>query len=673
MKKFDSKIYIIKILLTNTEAVPIKILAQKINKNQRTVRNYLKEIKAEKKEFVLKCSKQGVFFAIERNLKEKYLNLYNQISQQEQSSLTQRQRQEYILKVLFLERNSYTIQLFADELFCSKSCIIQDLVQIDKWLSSKNITLCRRQNQGIWLEGEEKNLRLGFKKFLDEISIFYSTQQDANSSVELDLDYRINITNYKRICAILKGIDIIFIQKIVQNIEKKLNFWFTEQAFQNLVIHLAIAVKRIREDKFIKNFALSPKLKETPEYAAASEMINILSKKLGLKFPVSEIDYAAVHVLGSKIQINDDKNVIDSFMVNYGKAEINLARAILSISSKILQIDLLSDKQLSMQLVQHLRPTIIRMKQGLSLINPLLLQIKREYPAAYAAVWACNDVFENIVGVPLNENEAAYITMHLVVGISKYKPRYKAVVVCASGIGTSQFITNKLEQNFPNLEIVFTLPYTDLTEEIRQQADIVISTIKTIQGENTVYTSVLLTQNDRENINRVLQKIRIKKEIDFSLRKNDRDNNTVPLDIFDSKYCYLDEATASFEETVIKYGAIMEKDGFAKNKFTNDVIKREQISSTYIGCGIAIPHAKSSFVNRSKVIFIRLKEPIQYCSSQVHIILLLCLSLTGTGSAMQFFKNFYSILSDKDKVAALHNENDKRKIVNILNSGEINE
>lgn len=673
MKKFDGKICILKILFSNAEPVPIKNLAQMVNRNQRTVRNYLKEIQEEKKEFNLTINNQGVFLDIDKNLKEEYLNTYNQLPVENSSSLVQRQRQEYILRVLFLERNTYTIQLFADELFCSKSCIMQDLTQIEKWLSNRNITLCRRQNQGIWLKGEEKDLRLGFKKLLDELNLFYNARHETQFSGELNLDYRINMANYKRICAILKGIDILFIQKIVQEIEKKLNFLFTEQAFQNLVIHLAIAVKRIRENKFVKEFSLSPKLKATPEYAAASELIMTLGKKMNLDFPVSEIDYAAVHILGSKIQISDDKNTIDSLLSNYDEAEINLAKAILSISSKILQVDLTSDKQLFMQLIQHLRPTIIRMKQGLSLINPLLLQIKREYPAVYAAAWACNDVFENIVGVPLNENEAAYIAMHLIAGVSKYKPKYKAVVVCASGIGTSQFITNKLEQNFPNMEIIMTLPYTDLTDEIKERADIIISTIKILRGENIVYVSVLLTDIDKNNINRVLRKVSVKKENGIVPIKENNEICSISLDIFDSKYCYIDEETASFEQVIIKYGSIMEKTGFAKNGFTQDVIKRENISSTYIGCGIAIPHAKSSFVNKSKIVFIRLKNPVQHRSNHVHIILLLCLSFAKTGNAVHFFKNFYSILSDKNKVSLLHDEIDKEKIVNILNSGDINE
>lgn len=662
MKKLDSEVYIIKILLMSTEPVPMKSLAQQVRKSERTIRNYLREISKEKNFLNLKYGSQGVSFDLEKELKEKYLSSYNQIPLRDHSSLTQYQRQEYILKVLFLERNTYTIQLFADELFCSKSSIMQDLVQVERWLANKNIKLCRRQNQGIWIAGEEKDMRLGFKKLLDEMSILYNTGQVKVLPDEINLDYRINIINYKKICSILKGIDIIFIQKIVQDIEKKLNFLFTEQAFQNLIIHLAIAVKRVREDKFIKNFSLDHKLKITQEYAVASELINILEKKMMITFPCSEIDYVAVHILGSKIQISNDKNAIDSFITNYDDIEIKLAKEIISISSEVFQIDLSTDKQLLIQLIQHLRPTIVRMRQGLSLVNPLLLQIKREYPAAYAAAWACNDIFESIVGVPLNENEAAYITMHLVAGIAKYKPRYKTIVVCASGIGTSQFITNKLEQNFPELDIVGTLPYTELTSEIREHVDIIISTIGMLSGEKIVYVSVLLTENDRENIRRVLQQVRIKKDNKLVLYRQNDGTADISTDIFDSKYCYLDEPAISFEQIIKKYGYILEHNGFARRGFTEDVIKREAINSTYIGYGIAIPHAKSFFVNKSKIIFIRLKYPLQYRTNKISIILLLCLSFTKNDETVKFFKNFYSILSSKKEVSILQNEFDKKKL-----------
>lgn len=672
MKKSAGKIRLLHVLLGRLEPMMTGELAKEVGKSERSVRTYLDELQLEYPDLrLMRRSKTGIWLEADAAIKEKYSGMLRRRGEHAAHlPPDRRQRQWHILKTLFLERHTYTIQLFADELFCSKSAIVQDLAAVEKWLLARQIKLHRRKNLGIWLEGEEKDLRLAFKVILDETRPGNPCETDP--PIE-DLDYRINIINYNRIRKILPKINLFLIQKVVQETEQELFFYFTEQAFQNLVVHLAIAVRRIGEHKILEQFQAAEELKNTSEYAAATHMIEKLEQGLQMRFPETEAAYAAMHILGAKVQVDESDFNVENLLIHYGEEEMSLANEVIRIASAVLQVDLAGDKKLLIRLIQHLRPTIVRMKQGLSLINPMLLSIKREYPAAFAAAWATNSAFERIVGLPLSEDEVAYIVLHLIAGAEECQRKVKAIVVCASGIGTSRLIANKLERAFPNMEMIGLLSYNKLSPELEAQADIIISTVRVLQGKKIVYVSVLLTEEDKEKIRRYLERISLPKYEETKRENSETSAAKLSAEAaagtFIPAYCFLEDESSDFDTLLQKYGNMLEEEGFAKPGFTEDMLHREKIGSTYIGHGISIPHARDSFVLQSRIVFIRLRQPILVQQESVGIVLLLCLKFSEARSTVHFFKNFYAVLSDETAVQLLYRENAPEKIAGILNCG----
>ena len=73
------------------------------------------------------------------------------------------------------------------------------------------------------------------------------------------------------------------------------------------------------------------------------------------------------------------------------------------------------------------------------------------------------------------------------------------------------------------------------------------------------------------------------------------------------------------KESTIKLNVmidVLENDGVIKdrNKFKEDILKREDLSNTGIGFGIAIPHAKSTEVNEPRIAVGIVKPGIDYGS-----------------------------------------------------------
>lgn len=76
----------------------------------------------------------------------------------------------------------------------------------------------------------------------------------------------------------------------------------------------------------------------------------------------------------------------------------------------------------------------------------------------------------------------------------------------------------------------------------------------------------------------------------------------------------LDLKARDKQAAIRELAGLLEKCGLITNEeeFLQDVLKRESITTTGIGYGIAIPHAKSKAVKKSAVVFGRSKHGIEW-------------------------------------------------------------
>ena len=112
---------------------------------------------------------------------------------------------------------------------------------------------------------------------------------------------------------------------------------------------------------------------------------------------------------------------------------------------------------------------------------------------------------------------------------------------------------------------------------------------------------------------------------------------------------------------------IMEKDGkIVKPGFYKDILDREEKDSTIIGNGITIPHAHEELVLSPKICIIKLNNPIIWNEENIDLILILALKFKDISTTKVFFKNFYSLLDNKDMVKKIKDSNSTEEIVSIF-------
>ncbi|UZQ82624.1 transcription antiterminator [Thermoanaerobacter sp. RKWS2] len=401
-----------------------------------------------------------------------------------------------------MSKGSVTTKELAEELYVSRVTIHKDLQSVEKWLNKFNLKLLKKPNYGIEVVGDEENWRNAVA------SLIVSTKEQKELKEFLYNDYTGRI-DYRTLMQLRELFDIDYkqLEKIVSNAESKLKFRFSDEAFISLVIHVAISIERLKHKKDVKlSKAVLNNLKQKDEYVIAQQMAKEIEAKFNVVLPESEIGYIVLHIIGTKMQQNKIEDVnLELEDEESIELAVIMSKEIINIAERALSLDLSNDKQLLNGLILHLRPTINRLKYGLTLRNPLLNDIKENYPEIYGVAWMTSVVFEKYLGKKVAEEEIGYIALHLGAAVERAKKPLKALVVCTTGIGTAQLLAARLEKSFKQIEIKDIVSSVSLHESILNDIDIVISTVPIEINKPFINISPLLTQNDIKRLDEFIQ------------------------------------------------------------------------------------------------------------------------------------------------------------------------
>jgi transcriptional antiterminator len=657
----NRKSQIINILLNSKEPVTADYIAEEIGVSNKTIRNDLKEIDEQIKDMDISIiRKPGIGISLVGSESVK-IQLLNQLDGETYviEPYSPEDRVNYILKRLFMSNTSTTIKELADELYVSRVTVHKDLEEVEDWLGQYNLKLIKKTNYGIEVYGKEDDQRSAVASLI----VVDRESDELKEMLYNDCCASCGRIDYKTEAKLKELINIDYkqLQRIVTKAESKLKFRFSDEAYISLVIHIAISIKRLKSKK---NICLSKEvlksLKEKDEYKIAEEMASDIEEAFKVKLPESEIGYILLHIIGAKMQQNiTDGTSLNLAYEDYEKDDelsVTMSKEIISIAQRALGMNLSNDTSLLNGLILHLRPTINRLKYGLSLRNPILDQIKENYPEIYGVAWMTSIVFEKYIGVKITDEEIGYIALHLGAAVERYQKPFKAIVVCTSGIGTSQLLAAKLDKYFRQIEIKGVVSVTSLKEIETSDIDIIISTIP-IESDNkpVVNISPLLNQNDIKKLDSFLN--------DFKKQEENKKNSKYNIEIL---YIKLNKAFAN-KNDVIGYicGELVNKD-CVTTEYLESAINREDIGTTSIGNGIAIPHGMPQYVKRTAIGFTKLKKTIDWNGDKVDMVFMLCISMKDIKNANIIMKNIFDKINSCEFIDELRNATDDKTINNVL-------
>lgn len=493
-------------LLNQTDKVTIAEIANYFNVSSRTIRYDLDIIDYWLNENDIKLmrkSRVGVWIKGIEEAKEKLKDIYQKKDYYREYVFTPEERKNNILNLLFQNNEPITTEEIANKLAVSRSTIFKDLIIVEKWLNKRDINIDKIPNKGIKLRATEESFRKGFLDYIesnfDKSKILDFVRQSQSyeniSKTGFIMDHQIK--------DVFSKFNLTDVEKIIYLLEKDLKIKFADTAFVGLLIHISIAIERLkRKEKIEMPEEQLNNLRKTREFKEIRKIFRVIEDKYLIEIPDTEIGYITIHVLGAKLRdnfINED--IVAEFQDNE-RVKTKLDEFIENVGNK-LQYDLKKDHKLKRGLFIHIKPAIVRLKYSLKNNNPLLDDITKNYPHIYSVCKKEISIFEKEFNIKFNEDEIAYMAIHIGSAIERLKQPssnedIKIMIVCSSGIGTANMLSSRLQKEFPNIKIVGQYSVFEIYNKDKLEADFIVSSVslKEKLSKPVINVNPLLTTQD---------------------------------------------------------------------------------------------------------------------------------------------------------------------------------
>lgn len=386
-----------------------------------------------------------------------------------------------VLKILFNHPKKIRIvELFKGE-YLSQSSQNRQLKHMEEYLEKFKIHL-RCVNSYVWIDGKENQIRKAIQwtlltvnknniseKLGVEISKFdqkfvenqLSIIEDFyNSEVVYPYDVNIFTHIYMVIVRYRKGkVNFLTTQEPLTNAEKEI------MQKNEAIFGLAEKIKIN-----IENY-LSIKLEEMESYFLFQNIYSIscLYKKFRRKDEILAMEYA--------------ERVVKKFF--------NLSEGIDKKYSELIN-----------DIYYHILPMLNRIRVGIYVENNMLQEIQLEYLETYKLVDRAVMLTQKELNVEgeITSSEIGFLTLYF----EKYfsSNRKNILLICSTGIGTSELLKIKLQKAFPEFNIVSTMGLRQLKNsnfEILKDVDYIFSTINikdTVIWKPIVTISPILADKD---------------------------------------------------------------------------------------------------------------------------------------------------------------------------------
>ncbi|WP_291637806.1 BglG family transcription antiterminator [Clostridium sp.] len=537
------------------------------------------------------------------------------------------ERQYLIISELIQMKEPVKLYYFTSIFGVTEGTLSNDLDKVQEWFKKHNLKLVRKPGLGVYIEGKEKEFRQALISLLyenlDENQLLQIIKDNVGSS-EFSKG-RIEINTRNRLLNLIDKSVIKELEKSVYKVEEKMKLKLADSAYVGLIVHLAIAMQRIKNNERISIDPLFlSELKKTTEYSIAEGLASDISNNFNLEIPEDEIGYITMHLKGSKMQANiesEEKHMIGKYEL------IKIAKKMIAIAEIETGCSLLQNKNLLMGLVNHLEPVISRLKMKLDIRNPLLTKIKETYPEIYETSRKCCVVLQDLLGVEIPESEIGYIAMHIGAAVENEEKlerrRYRIAVACASGIGTSRLLATRLQKEFKNIEVVDVISTINIKEQwLKEEGiELIISTVIIDSLFKTVIVNPLLLEEDKIKIKTILGEIKESihvKAVKVNKHDNLKDNiitlmeyGEVFIEIMNNFYFDEDGTINSKVQLIEKVSKIFGTTELQQRRLQGELTERERLGTTILnGEGIILLHCRSEVVSKPQIGVIRLKNII---------------------------------------------------------------
>ena len=437
-----------------------EMLAKELRVSVRTMKTILKELRKDLPSFGCELLvKRGSGYRLQVKEESRFQSLQKTFHRQQMDRLpmTQKEREEYIIRKLLSVDYPIRIGDLADELFVSRNTVSHDVRKVRSFLKSYDMSMLQG-NEGIHLEGSEmqkrKCIRVAF--FQDTEDVFYAHENTMFLS-----EYNQN--------------QIRYIREALLHVLNRKGIRFSDLSVQNMVIHIMIGIRRIRFYQYVEiDEKIRREVTASREYRAALELKEKLEEQLHVIYPPDEVIYLAMHMIAKAIA--DSSGVFSVCSRVDDRVMSDLCREV----EARFPINIREDGDLYSFLNLHIQAMVKRLYLNMSIRNPQYMQYICHYPYAVEISLLVGDILKEHFRIRLDENELAYLVVYFNLALSRRLHRRKKRLILVSGYGRPEMIVtlNRLNEDFKGfMEEVVTCDAFELEHFPFEADDIVVTTV----------------------------------------------------------------------------------------------------------------------------------------------------------------------------------------------------
>ena len=522
------------------------------------------------------------------------------------SESNQSDRVRKLCVLLLNQKRPINRQKILDQLFIASSTLNMDLKEADKLLSNYQLSVERKRNSGIFISGNEYDKRKCLLKLV------HLDIHQGQSSMETEESFR-------------QEIEMVLVSVLLKH-----HFHISETLFQNLIVHIEMAIKRMKSGFYIGSDEFGGITDFDSEMEVSTEIFQRLAERSYFKVSQEEILNLAIYIKGKSDYENDD----------YISEEVNtfILHALKEINEKF-DIDFRQEIDLRISLALHLMPLLTRIEYNIQNENKLLDQIKQSFPLGFdIAAYMCM-LLQNTIDKKIEEGEIAYLAIYFNQYLAKYNDisgKKRILIITSLKRSESILLRQRFATWFSNEITILTLVNTHEVGFLD------------IEDYDVIFTTEQTELTDK--MGAIL--------ISFFPSEQEYSKIKLAIDGFNDKF----EIVNLFDEALFRYGHFTNKKevldklcSISVSKVGDKVFQlreavelREEIGSSYFGNGIALPHPINPILAETFVSVILLKNELDWDSdgNKVHLVMLVAIE-KNNAKVFQLWNYLAKIIQEK--------------------------
>lgn len=470
---------ILKILLNTNKPIRTCDLAAKIQLTPRQVNYSMKGVKSWLyRNNVILHTTPGLGVKVDCKPQQQIILIEElEKSERVQLILTPEQRQQLICFQLLIKTEPILLTQISLNLKISRSTVVNDLDQVEKWLSKWGINIERRQNYGISINESEKLRQQSllaliwgkcpfnpsvFKVSYQKGLIFNLVEDVQNTPLIKEVNDFLCLFNMKKIFN-----KVIFI-------EDSLGGRFTDEAVLYLALAFSILLARIKMNVHIQ--ITDQEFKEfsgMQEWKAAERIVRNLDPTMFENWQRGDIAYVVMHILSSPV-LENWKGDLDKT----GEYK-NLFKELLDVINSFYEIEgLREDPTLRDGIINYLIPIFNQHIYHLWFPRATVeIATDARFDSDFDLTDQLVDIIFKRTGIQLEEEDKLMLVAFIRAAHIRLRSYQfnNVLLVCPSGMATAQLLTARLRTRFPHLGKLTVVSFRELNEERVASADLIIT------------------------------------------------------------------------------------------------------------------------------------------------------------------------------------------------------